>query len=306
VYDIADRRIGQLLANGLITSLSYDDANRLDEVVSRNSSSTLLSSFNYLMDPAGNRTTLTASGSDGFIWSYDKTNQLLTKHRTLSADTFTHTVTYDPRGNRLTLNDSTDTLDYGYDNANRLQTVTDTTGTTSYTYDANGNELTIEEPSGNITTNTWNGENRLIVMEHPDATETYYRYNGDGLKVAEDHDDTVTLFVYDGNNRLQETDDVGLVEAEFTYIPLPYAEVLSQRRDMDSSFYLPDGIRNIEFWSTRQAIQASWIALRTWHRELSSSLQMIARHSFWNTVSRMDSTEKSRSFPHSNSIRLLC
>jgi len=245
VYDIADRRIGQLLANGVVTSLSYDDANRLDEVVSRNSSSTLLSSFNYLMDPAGNRTTLTASGSDGFIWSYDKTNQLLTEHRTLSADTFTHTITYDPRGNRLTLNDSTDTLYYGYDNANRLQTVTDTTGTTSYTYDANGNQLTIEEPSGAITTNTWNGENRLIVVEHPDGTETYYRYNGDGLKVAEDHDGTVTLFVYDGNNRLQETDDVGTVEAEFTCIPLPYAEVLSQRRDMDSSFYLPDGIRNV-------------------------------------------------------------
>jgi len=245
VYDIADRRIGQLLANGVVTSLSYDDANRLDEVVSRNSSSTLLSSFNYLMDPAGNRTTLTASGSDGFLWTYDKTNQLLTEHRTLSADTFTHTMTYDSRGNRLTLSDSTDTLDYDCDNANRLQTVTDTSGTTTYTYDANGNQLTIEESSGDVTTNTWNGENRLVVVEHPDGTETYYRYNGDGLKVAEDHDGTVTLFVYDGNNRLQETDDVGTVEAEFNYIPLPYAEVLSQRRDMDSSFYLPDGIRNI-------------------------------------------------------------
>ena len=109
----------------------------------------------------------------------------------------------------------------------------------------NGNELTIEEPSGDITTNTWNGENRLIVVEHPDGAETNYRYNGDGLKVAEDHDGTVTLFVYDGNNRLRETDDIGTVEAEFTYIPLPYAEVLSQRRDMDSSFCLPDGIRNV-------------------------------------------------------------
>jgi RHS repeat-associated protein len=55
----------------------------------------------------------------------------------------------------------------------------------------------------------------------------------------------VTLFLYDGNNRLQETDETGLVEAEFTYIPLPYAEVLSQHRDMESSFYLCDGIRNI-------------------------------------------------------------
>jgi|GEM_PF-1303469 len=245
VYDIADRRIGQKLANGVITSLSYDDANRLNDVESRNSSTVLLSSFNFLLDPAGNRTTLTASGSDGILWSYDKTNQLLTERRTLSADTYAHTYTYDPRGNRLTLSDSTDTLTYTCDDANRLETVTDSSGTTTYAYDANGNQLTIEEPSGDITTNTWNGENRLVLVEHPDSTETAYRYNGDGLRVAEDHDGTVTLFLYDGNNRLQETDETGLVEAEFTYIPLPYAEVLSQHRDMESSFYLCDGIRNI-------------------------------------------------------------
>ncbi len=29
----------------------------------------------------------------------------------------------------------------------------------------------------------------------------------------------MNLFVYDGNNRLQETDDVGTVEAEYTYLP---------------------------------------------------------------------------------------
>ena len=178
VYDIADRRIGQLLANGVITSLSYDDANRLDEVISRNSSSVLLSSFNYLLDPAGNRTTLTASGSDGFLWSYDKTNQLLTERRTLSADTYTHTMTYDPRGNRLTLSDATDTLVYDCDDANRLKTVTDSSGTTTYTYNAKGNQLTIEEPSGDITTNTWDGENRLIQVEHPSGDLTTYAYNG--------------------------------------------------------------------------------------------------------------------------------
>ncbi|MBL8820592.1 MAG: hypothetical protein JNL58_31510 [Planctomyces sp.] len=154
---------------------------------------------------------------------------------------------YSPTGNRLTQTDPVtgNVTTFTYDYANRLLTAVDVSGTTTYTYDANGNQETIEEPSGDITTNTWNGENRLVRIEHPDGTETNYRYNGDGLRVAEDHDGTVTLFVYDGNNRLQETDDVGTVEAEYTYLPLPYAEVLSQRRDMESSFYLCDGIRNI-------------------------------------------------------------
>ena len=35
------------------------------------------------------------------------------------------------------------------------------------------------------------------------------------------------------------------MEAEFTYVPQEYAEVISQLRDGDSSFYLFDGIRNV-------------------------------------------------------------
>ncbi|MBL8820741.1 MAG: hypothetical protein JNL58_32265, partial [Planctomyces sp.] len=51
---------------------------------------------------------------------------------------------------------------------------------------------------------------------------------------------------YDGNNLLRELDDVGATEAEFTCLPQQAcAEVISQRRDTDSSFYLWDGISNI-------------------------------------------------------------
>src|SRR5690606_30945787 len=137
---------------------------------------------------------------------------------------------------------------YTYDNANRLTKVDTGSDVTTYTYDDNGNRRTIEGPNGELTTNTWDFENRLVQVEHDDgmsAETTEYLYNADGLLIEKRTSSETTRFVYDGNNRLMETDDVGMAEVEFTYEPLPYANVLSQRRDGDSSFYHFDPIGNV-------------------------------------------------------------
>lgn len=49
-------------------------------------------------------------------------------------------------------------------------------------------------------------------------------------------------YVYDGNNVLQETDDTGVVAADYTYQPGEYGLTISQRRDGDSAFHLFDGM----------------------------------------------------------------
>ena len=67
----------------------------------------------------------------------------------------------------------------------------------------------------------------------------------DGLRVLQDDGVAETHYVYDGNNVVLELDDVGTVEADFTYVPAPYAQVLSQHRDLESSFYQFDGIHNV-------------------------------------------------------------
>ncbi len=46
--------------------------------------------------------------------------------------------------------------------------------------------------------------------------------HGDGLRVLQDDGLTETRFVHDGNNVVLELDDVGTVEADFTYIPAAY------------------------------------------------------------------------------------
>ena len=147
-----------------------------------------------------------------------------------AAPTGTLTYDYDKVGRRKTLTDpdtaavTTNT----YDAANRLLTSEDANGVTTYTYDANGNQLTIEEPTGEVTTNVWDGENRLVAVEHPDFTVTSYAYNADGLKIEKDDGVQITRFLYDGNNLLRELDDLGTVEAGFTYVPQPKRRVVER------------------------------------------------------------------------------
>jgi len=277
VYDDADRQTGTIHGNTTKTTIIYDAASHRTGVINANSSNTTLSYYLYAHDWVGNRTSVWENGTDVSNWNYDRTDQLiddivrpattavnwygltLAQWGLMSADGWYNLpvddiptggagfLEYDSRGNRETQLDAVtgDITTLAYDDANRLLWAEDVSGITTYTFDENGNQTSIEDPSNDITTSTWNGENRLIEVEHPDSTITEYRYNPDGLRVSQDHDGIVTLYVYDGNNLLQETDDVGLAEAEYTFIPQPYAKFVSQRRDTESSFYMPDGIRNV-------------------------------------------------------------
>jgi RHS repeat-associated protein len=95
---------------------------------------------------------------------------------------------------------------------------------------------------------TWTPQHASVTTaasSHPGGDITTYTYNADGLRISQDDGVNVTMYVYDGNNMLLECDDVGVTEAEFTYVPATYAQVLSQHRDMDSSFYQFDGTMSV-------------------------------------------------------------
>jgi len=186
---------------------------------------------------------------------------------------YSFNYTYDAAGNIIaqTDPDSGAITTSTYDHTNRLLTAEDASGITTYTYDANGNQTSIEEANGDVTTNTWDGENRLVQVEHPDFTMTTYVYDADGHRIEKDDGVDVIRFVYDGNNVVQERDDVGTVEAEFTYIPAAYAQVISQRRDVDSSFYAFDGIANTVALTNDAAVVTDEYALTAWGEQRSST-----------------------------------
>ena len=127
-------------ADGTEESYSYDKADRLSAQTDKNADGSLLHSYTYTYDGAGNiikigGTADTAAGHA--VMTYDKDNRLATYNG--------EKVTYDERGNMLHGPLNGEMGDYTYDCRNRLIETKAADGTvTAYTYDAENTRLTEE------------------------------------------------------------------------------------------------------------------------------------------------------------------
>jgi len=95
------RRSKLTRGNGVTTEFAYDAASRLTLISHKKPDGTVLSSFAYTFDPAGNITEMRFANGDVAQYDYDAKDQLTAEHRrgTLNYDI---TFSYDPVGNRLT------------------------------------------------------------------------------------------------------------------------------------------------------------------------------------------------------------
>ena len=139
-YDKKGRCTGLKRADGTEESYSYDKADRLSAQTDKNADGSLLHSYTYTYDGAGNiikigGTADTAAGHA--VMTYDKDNRLATYNG--------EKVTYDERGNMLHGPLNGEMGDYTYDCRNRLIETKAADGTvTAYTYDAENTRLTEE------------------------------------------------------------------------------------------------------------------------------------------------------------------
>ncbi len=134
-----------------------------------------------------------------------------------------------------------------YDASNRLLKSEALSGITTYTYDAAGNRRTVEEPSGDITTSTWDAQNHLVQVKLPTSEIVTYTW-GPINKANEERliqrDDGVDIrrYLWDNNNVLRETDDLGAVQTQYTYAAQLYGGLVSQHQDGDSTFHQYDAL----------------------------------------------------------------
>ncbi len=192
-----------------------------------------------------------------------------------------YTYTYDPVGNRHTMQKGSNTTTYTYDDINQLETVSGAQ-THSYTYDAVGNRDTADNVSyvptsvnqydsvggvdytyddpGNLrsdgtNTYTYDYENRLSGVTTPNHSLSF-GYDPLGRRVSTTVDGTTTYSISDDIHVVAEYDGNGTRLREFTYGPR-VDEVVSMLNAVTGTryYYLSDGLGSVsEVTGTNTAV----------------------------------------------------
>ena len=201
-YDKASRRETMTVPGQSSISYTYDNANRLTQITQ----GTSVVQFGY--DTANRRTSLTLPNGIVVEYGYDAASRLTSITYIQNGTTVIGDLTYeyDKAGNRTKTSGSwartgmpeaiTTT---SYDAGNRQLTFGDKT----LAYDDNGNLQSITDSNG-TTLYQWNARNQLGGISGPDVNASFV-YDGAGRREKKTINGTLTEFLYDGLNPVQET-----------------------------------------------------------------------------------------------------
>lgn len=248
VYDKAGRLVQVIVGENVTTYTYYDNGNRksviyndgateeytyypnnqVKTLVNKKSDGTIMDSYSYTYDDAGNQLTkheiINGLEKGTTTYTYDDLNRLVTVTEPNGRVTI---YTYDAAGNRETetvIEGETRTeYTYTYNEQNRLTDITTkvnnvTISVTSYSYDNNGNQLvtTVKTYDGNditsskiILTNTYDLRNQLIRTMTENGSVITNSYNGEGLRVIKAVNGDKTYYLYEYMTVILEVDKNG-------------------------------------------------------------------------------------------------
>ena len=227
-YDANGNKKSETLANGVVSTYTYNKANRITKIENK-SGNTDISSYEYSYYLDGSDACKIRSES-GIIettsYEYDGLKRLTEEAVKVGNNTTdTYTYEYDDYGNRskMTAEGTEDYVtEYSYVDSNgkytallqkEVKTVENEADEnlinlnpasnikqTVYTYDANGNQIT-KTADGKTETNTYDGLNQLIGFTDGETVASY-AYNVDGLRYEKMVDGQRINHVWDGNKQI--------------------------------------------------------------------------------------------------------
>jgi RHS repeat-associated protein len=229
-YDALSRRTQITRPNNVTTDYTYDNLSRLLSVLHQLSGNNI-DGTTYTVDNAGNRTAKTdqhagVTSNYGYDAIYEVTS-------VTQATNTTESYTYDPVGNRLS---SLGISPYTFNTSNELISTPNAT----YTYDNNG-DTTSRTDSGGSTNYTWDFENRLTSITLPGNPGTVsFKYDPLGRRIYKSSSSATSIYAYDGDNLIEETNSAGSVVAR--YAQTQYVdEPLAMLRSGATSYFETDG-----------------------------------------------------------------
>ena len=222
-YDAGGNKLTETMANGVVSTYSYNKANKVTGIVNTSGEMTISEyEYSYYLDGSDACKKRTEDGiMEVTSYEYDGLKRLTQEAVTTGSTTDTYTYEYDDYGNRakMTATGSANfTTVYDYKDAQGnytalLQKEIKTSANelplpgqevtpeqTVYTYDANGSQLT-KTTSEKTETNTYNAANQLVGFADGETTASY-AYNVNGLRIEKIVDGQRTNHVWDGSQQI--------------------------------------------------------------------------------------------------------
>lgn len=239
-YDANGNKASETLANGVVSTYSYNNANRITKLVTKSGETTISEyEYSYYLDGSDSCKIRKENGIiETTSYEYDSLKRLT--QETISRGSTvvdTYSYEYDDYGNRskMTASGTADyTTVYDYNDADgnyttllqkEIKTVENEAETTSasvlasnpadllntvssgseteetvYSYDANGNQIT-KTTSEKTETYTYDGLNQLIGFADGDIAASY-AYNVSGLRIEKTVDGETINHVWDGSEQI--------------------------------------------------------------------------------------------------------
>ena len=250
-YDANGNKVSETLANGVVSTYSYNGCNKVTKLVTKSGNSDISSyEYSYYLDGSDACKVRNENGTiETTSYDYDGLKRLTRESISNGKTADTYSYEYDDYGNRskMVANGSEEyetVYDYTVNGKytallqKEIKTVEETsnatisdglaisptdlitstaadakTEETAYSYDANGNQIT-KTAEGKTETNTYDGLNQLIGFTDGETTASY-KYNADGLRTSKTVDGKTINHIWDGNKQIVvDMDDSDWYSAE--------------------------------------------------------------------------------------------
>ena len=201
-----DGNISKSVENGVTKNYKYDPMNRLVQENTKNNT------YSYTYDNAGNRATMTATGSENFVksYAYDKNNRLLEECKAVNNDKYITNYQYDNNGNTIEKVKSevhignTGTQSLGIKTSGELPKTNSREYFKYYVF----NQLSTYYSTtiGKYTTYKYLS-NGYRCYKNVKGVESYFIWDGDEIGAEYDANGNVTDVLYRGNNLVRDSKD---------------------------------------------------------------------------------------------------
>ena len=250
-YDENGNKISETLANGVVSTYSYNGCNKVTKLVTKSGNSDISSyEYSYYLDGSDACKVRNENGTiETTSYDYDGLKRLTKESISNGKTADTYSYEYDDYGNRskMVANGSEEyetVYDYTVNGKytallqKEIKTVEETsnatisdglaisptdlitstaadakTEETAYSYDANGNQIT-KTAESKTEINIYDGLNQLIGFTDGETTASY-KYNADGLRTSKTVDGKTINHIWDGNKQIVvDMDDSDWYSAE--------------------------------------------------------------------------------------------